>query len=280
MAARLKGKNRIKKFEQVADEFAANIASLKGVSGIVFIGGLVRGFADRFSDLDIIVFLKRRDEALTRRIRKMGSDREKRFGIDIDLEAHFLQDFSRWKWDETDKWDFSKAKIVFDPEGKIKRVFKEKLKVPKDFWVRRLVICAEYLKWYCCSPRADVGTIAESWIERGDPVSAHYCVTYSTDLLLKIIFALNKEFLPVQKWRMLYSYRLKWLPENYETLIKEAMTVRNFSVKDLSRRMKAIQKMWHETMTKIEEETGLTTNLISKYYVEKALHQTWMPTNR
>jgi len=104
----------------------------------------------------------------------LGLDEGRRSGIDIDLEVHFLEDFERWKWDEADRWEFSKAEIVFDSEGEVKKVFGEKLRVPKDFWIKRVVACAEYLKWYCCPTREDIGTVAESWIERADQVSKYY----------------------------------------------------------------------------------------------------------
>jgi hypothetical protein len=168
---------------------------------------------------------------------------------------------------------FFRAEIVFDPHGEIKKVFSEKLKVPKDFWIKRIAVCGEYLKWYCCPPREEVGTVAESWIERGDLVAAHYCLNYAVDLLLRIVFALNREFLPAPKWRIFYSYGLKWLPENCIRLLGEAMLVKSFSVKDFSRRLRAVRELWCGILPKIREETGLTTELISKYYVEKVLHQ-------
>ena len=270
----VKGKNQIRKFRQVAEGLASKIAPYKGVAGIVFIGGLVRGFTDKFSDLDIIVFLNRKDKHLRRQIYDLGLDEERRFGIDIDLEIHFLEDFKKWKWSEVDKWEFSRAEIVFDPKGGIKKVFREKLRVPKDFWVKRIVVCGEYLKWYCCPPREEVGTVAESWIERGDLVSAHYCLDYAVELLIRVLYALNREFLPAPKWRIFYSYGLKWLPENYKRLLGEAMLLKSFSVKDFNRRLRAVRELWCGILPKIREETGLTTELISKYYVKKVLHQT------
>jgi len=274
MMPKLKGKNQVRRFRRVAEGLVSKISSFEGVAGIVFIGGLVRGFADRFSDVDIIVFLSRRDERLKRRIRGLGVDVQRRLGIDVDLEVHFLEDFRRWKWDEVDRWEFSRAEIVFDPKGEVKKIFKEKLRVRKGFWVRRIVVCGEYLKWYCCPPKGDVGTVAECWVERGDLVSAHYCLTYGVDLLVRIVFALNREFLPAPKWRIFYSYELKWLPENHRRLLGEAMLVKSFSVKEFRRRLEATRKLWCEMLPKIREETGLTTELISKYYVEKVLHQT------
>jgi len=93
-------------------------------------------------------------------------------------------------------------------------------------------------------------------------------------LLLRIVFALNREFSPAPKWRIFYSYGLKWLPENWKRLLGEAMLAKSFSVKDFRRRLGAVRELWCGILPKIREETGLTTELISKYYVEKVLHQT------
>jgi hypothetical protein len=226
---------------------------------------------DKFSDLDIIVFLDKRDEKLRKRIYSLGLEEERRSFIDIDLEVHFLEDFKKWKWDEVDKWEFSRFKIVFDPEGRINDVFREKLRLPQDFWIKRIVVCAEYLKWYCCPSRQHLGTVAESWIERGDLVAAHHCLNYAVELLIRITFALNKEFLPSPKWRIFYSYSLKWLPQGYKKLIKEAMTLKSFSITDFKRRLKAIRQIWHETAPKMKGETELTSEEISEYYVKKIL---------
>ena len=104
-------------------------------------------------------------------------------------------------------------------------------------------------------------------------VAAHYCLNYGVDLLVRIVFALNREFLPAPKWRIFYSYGLKWLPADYKRLVSEALLVKSFSVKDFSRRLRAVRELWCGVLPKIREETGLTTELISKYYVEKVLHQ-------
>jgi hypothetical protein len=66
---------------------------------------------------------------------------------------------------------------------------------------------------------------------------------------------------------------LKWLPSDYRVLLEEAMIVRSFSVEDLNRRLKAARKMCADVFIKIEQETGLTPDLITKQYVEKVLHQ-------
>ena len=278
MMAELHGKNRIKKFRQAAEELASRIAALEGVAGIIYIGGLVRGFVDKYSDIDVIVLLDKNDRSLRTRAYNIGLSGKKRYGIDIDLEVHFLEDFRKWKWGEAGRWEFSKAKVAFDPKGKIKESLREKLHLPTDFWIKRIAVCTEYMKWYCCPLEEGNGTISEAWVKRGDLACAHYCLNYGVELAVRTLFALNKQFLPAPKWRLFYSHSLTWLPESYEKLVKQAMIINEFSIEEYNRRSRTIKDLWQETKAKIEEVTGLTLEQLSRYYVEKILHQEGIPS--
>jgi predicted nucleotidyltransferase len=271
MTLKLKGKNRIEEFRRIAKALVSKISKYDGVAGIAFIGGLVRGFADEYSDLDIEVLLSIRDEKLRKQLYKLSSSVAKRCKVDIDMEVHFLEDFKKRKWNEVDRWEFSKAEIVFDPEGMLKKVIDEKLVLPESFWINRIVVHAEHMKWYCCPPRENVGTVAENWIDRGDLQSAHHCLNYATDVMLKILFALNREHLPAPKWQLFYSRSLKWLPEGYEGLIGDAMRIRNYSLKEFKFRLQALRKMWRSVLPKIEAETRLTVDQIPRYFVKNIL---------
>ncbi len=270
---RLHGANQIHQFKKVADSLESKIASCEGVAGIAFMGGLVRGFADKYSDVDIIVLLSRKDESLRKAIREMASDEQKRSSVDVDLEVHFLEDFKNKKWNEMARWDFSHAKIVHDSQGETRRLFRDKLKVPEIFWKKRVVIYGEYVKWYCCPPGKNADSIVGSWEERGDVTSAHYCLDYALHLMIRIVFALNKQFMPPPKWAIFYSQRLKWLPLNYKKLVREALTVKSLSKRDLQRRSKAVKELWKEILPKIRKETGLTPESISRQYVNHVLQQ-------
>ena len=167
----------------------------------------------------------------------------------------------------------SKAEIIFDPNGMVKQLFDEKLGVSSEFWIRRIVVCSEYLKWYCCPFDEGASTMAEAWIDRGDLLSAQYCLSYSLDTMLRIVFALNKEFVPPAKWKLFYSYTLRWLPTNYKKLLEKIVTIQAFSEGDFQRRLTALRTLWRDILPKIEEETGLKPDAMSKYYVEKILRQ-------
>jgi len=270
---RLHGENRIAHFKEIAEQLKLKICSFEGISGIVFMGGLTRDFADSYSDVDVTVFLAEKDESLRKNVEKIGSEMRLRLGVDVDLEVHFLEDFKARKWSEIAKWDFAHAKVVFDRNGDIRKLLKMKLTVPKSYWMKKIVVYGEYLEWYCCSPKENDETLADIWVRRGDLTSAHYCVNYAMTLLIRIIFALNKEFLPPPKWEIFYSYGLKWLPRNYEKLVDSILTVKSISKPELNRRLRAARELWHEILPKMKEETGLTPELIPKQYVKHVLKQ-------
>ena len=270
---KLQGTNKIKQLKQIAETLKQKISSHEGVSGIIFMGALTREFADKHSDLDITVFLQKKDENLRRKIRKIGSDEHERSNIDIDLEIHFLEEFRTWKWNEITKWDYSQAKIAYDPQKEIQKLFNTELKTTNNYWLKRLIVYGEYLRWYACPSKENEKTLVDAWVERGDLISAHYCLTYALTLLIRILFVINKEFLPPPKWTIYYSNGLKWLPSNYEKLVSEALLVKSLSKPDLDRRQRAIKELWNHTLPKMKEQTGLTPESISKQYVRHVLKQ-------
>lgn len=269
----LKGPNQIDTFRRVAKKLVSTISVYKGVCGILYHGGLVRGFADRFSDLDITVFLARDDKQLQADIRGVALEEEKRSGLEIDLMVHDLEDSRKKRCDEIERREFSKAKVVFDPEGQIEELLSQKLSMSRDFWLNRIATLTEYLKWYCCPPGEGVGTITAAWVERDDLVAAHHCVSYGLEVILEMLFALNREFFPSVKWRLFDSYGLKWLPDDYRHLVQETIVVRSFSKGDLDRRLNAVRQLWNRVLPKAEKETRMTLEELHVYYVRNILHQ-------
>jgi predicted nucleotidyltransferase len=270
----VQGKNLLPKFQKIADRIVSEVSALDDVAGIVVLGGVSRGFVDRYSDLDILVFLTKRNDNVEKSIHELTINEQKATGVEVDLEIHVLQDYAGRKWNEIARWDFSIAKVVFDPTGNAAKMIGDKLRVPEEFWVRRVVVSSERMKWYCCPPASNIGTIAEVSLERGDLASAHYCVNHGLDLLLAVLFALNKRFLPPPKWRIMYSRNLPWLPTNYEKRLEELLSVKSLSRNELQRRLQIVRELWSETSAKITKDMGLSPKGISEFYVERVLGQT------
>ena len=77
----------------VAEEFASKLKR-KGVVGIVFLGGIARGYFDKFSDIDIIIFKEKKAELGMRR-----EDEIEFKGFKIDYEITNYEDKLKSEWD-------------------------------------------------------------------------------------------------------------------------------------------------------------------------------------
>ncbi len=265
-------KNHIKEFRATAGRMADRIEKVDGVIGMIFLGGLAREYADRYSDIDITVFVRKRDADLVKRMRAIVGEEEAISGFEADLEIHEVEEFEEREWTEMDRWELGNAEIVYDPEGRIKRLMEKGLTVPEDFWIDRIAACYTYLSWYCC-PRKGLPTVAEICMERGDPVSAHHCVSYSIDLFMDLLFAINRKFVPPPKWKVSYCRELDWIPKDFDSKLRKAMIISNMTSEQLAQRLKALKSMWREVVQRIQKTTGLDDDGLTRRFVERTLCQ-------
>jgi hypothetical protein len=84
MGTRLKGKNQIALFRRVAEKLVSKIIVHKNVAAVIFLGGLIRNFVDKFSDLGIIVLLSRPDQRSVMQIHGLAME-EKRASTDRSI---------------------------------------------------------------------------------------------------------------------------------------------------------------------------------------------------
>ncbi|RLE72839.1 MAG: hypothetical protein DRJ37_01910 [Thermoprotei archaeon] len=228
----------------VAEEFASRFKR-EGVIGIVFLGGIARGYFDKFSDIDIIIF-KRKNVDLG--VKMEGEFEYKGFRIDYEIVDY--EDLAELEWSMEMKWAFSMVKIFYDPEEKIKSLIEKKVRLRDEERKWLIIEGVTQSDWYC-------NTVSESWIYRNDPISAHYSIICALEELVKALFMLNNELLPPSKWRIYLVQSLKWLPEEFNEKLKEVLLVRDFSIEELKRRRESLNYLWRQVLPKAEREVGM-----------------------
>lgn len=237
--------------EKLAEEFASRFKRT-GVVGIVFLGGIARGYFDRFSDIDIIVF-KRKNTKL-----EMKAEDEVEYkGFLIDYEIANYEDKLESSWDIEERWGFSTAKIFYDPEGKIKNLINRKvpLKSKERKWM--IIEGITQSEWYC-------NVMSKSWVYRGDVLSAHHSINNALEELLKALFALNNELLPAKKWQIYQSYSLKWLPDRFREKLMQITIVKSVSIEELQRRRDALNYLWNQMLPRAEKEVAMKFSQFKK----------------
>jgi predicted nucleotidyltransferase len=204
------------------------------VVAVLVTGGLARGTADHLSDIDMTVFVRREhikagipalpDECLS----------------PVAIVDRFVQCLEQWMdprnderiWTMTNRWEMSHAKILHDPQGEARRLLAKKL-VFRPGELRALKQVARESMWL-------VRGVADSWVERGDLVAAHYCVDQGVDRLLDYLFLKNRQFIPHEKWKLWYVRRLPALPHDFDARLQPALLVREVSEAELRRRELAL----------------------------------------
>jgi len=238
------GTERLVEAMAVAKEFASKFKR-KGVVGIVFLGGVARGYFDKFSDIDIIIFKRKRV--------KIGMKREDEIefkGFKIDYEIISYEDFVKSEWEMEKRWAFSSAKIFYDPEGKIRALINKKVRLKDEEKKWMIVEGMTQSEWYC-------NYSSEAWVHRNDLISAHYSIDLALKYLMKALFGLNNQLLPDEKWQMYQVQRLKWLPRGFKEKLKEIIFVKDLSIKELQRRRNALNYLWKQMLPKAEKEVGI-----------------------
>jgi hypothetical protein len=105
------------------------------------------------------------------------------------------------------------------------------------------------------------------WPKRGHIQSAHYAVNMGLENLLKILFAYNGRFLPSEKWRLLYSCYLPWLPREYHELVTDTMQAQAITHADLRRRVANLKRFDVAVRRKLQRENMLPKDVYT-YCVE------------
>lgn len=270
--ARLRGDNRHVRNLDIARSIADQISEDPRVVGVMFLGGLVRGFSDEYSDIDIVVITQRRDWRLKRELEGLGRSAGQAASVDVDLEVHSLMDFDRLEKTDWRRWDYRHSITVLDRGGKVGRIVTKFVKVPDSYWVDRIVKSWMHFQWY--GVRTDgIKTIAEMWIERGDPESAHYCLNYSIELLMDLLYALNREFVPAPKWRPFVLRDLPWKPKGLDEALDHALVVKSLDEEDLSRRTCMLKPLHRPLEKKVLRFTGMTQKEIIHHFVKKAVFE-------
>ncbi|MEM1929222.1 MAG: nucleotidyltransferase domain-containing protein [Thermofilaceae archaeon] len=195
---------------RVADEVSSAFTGKRGVVGIVYLGGLARGYFDEHSDIDVVVY--------KRRGARLGWPREKEYeyrGFTIDLEVRdYERDlYKRWSFEE--RWVFLHALVRYDPYGLVRKLLE--LKVPLSEGERRRLLMEELSKagWSL----SDI----DAWLHRGDPLSAHLAAITSLRHLLRALAVYNGIPPPPDKWLLHTAFSLEERPPQLNQLVQDVL---------------------------------------------------------
>jgi predicted nucleotidyltransferase len=242
----LKTENKISDFMAALQNKLKDFESLEGVYGITLNGGMSRGYADKFSEIDLVIYLYQDAYNLWSSGKSpvpTGITKFNNYLYDIKLVS--LEEEKLRNWDNIALWDLSYAKVLYDPSGEIKKLIEGKLNNnPRPLQAEGSLFSC----WWYFRLAGDI------WIFRGDIAQGHYILNGAVTKLVEALFQVNGEYIPHEKWIIHFSRTLSWTPDQWEERILEAMNTGDFSLESLIKRQRAIEKLWEDVDTYITKK--------------------------
>lgn len=261
--------------DKVIDIFDCYLDNLKkkiNVEGIVVLGGMgKKKYFDEFSDIDVAVFVNNNEGHLSRWLPEFEFD-VFRDGTKVHFNVH-QQDIYREQtevWDDVKRDAYYSGVIAFDRNSQVTELISKKLEISSDEFQERLI--RHYVK---IPPTCLINPKRQ--LKRGYKMLAQHVLNNGIDVLIDTLFVINRKFIPHNKWKLEYSFKLEYLPKDYINRMSEAMRISSFNSEDIERRAKILEDMAKDIMMNIEEELNKSEQEIYNIACHKYLNRQLLP---
>lgn len=263
--------NIVAELREWAQPLVERLRAFPEVEGIVLLAGVAnrpsRPFADRYSDVDLALFLNEPVVPPGVRLKAFTlahQDRLSRWLPDYDfslplsrrgrrevnlhqlLYSYECRDDVEWPEAKKEAYAYT-SEVVYDRAGRVQELIAAKTRYDPQARNDRLARLAVQVPWSgWLNP--------ERQFRRGLIAAAHDLVTEAVDLVTEALFLLNSRYGPHRKWRLLGVEQLPWKPARCLETIRHAMLVRSFDVADVRRRMRAVRRLWAPMLARATAE--------------------------
>lgn len=247
--------NLASKHREIAEKFIEPLKKDVRVKGIAFLGSIGRNFGDEHSDIDIAVFTNETIDTLHRGEKWIDGWDIEIFQIDINKGYE--------DWDTAQKEAYQEGILVYDRDGDVKPFLEAALAYSDEDKLKEIVgllfdlgwhgwsyTPAKYKEWrgYKWSLPHDL------WIQRGSVENAFFVLNHCKDLLMDLLFAINRRWTPDFKWKYFKSLQLEWLPENYTETMSSLLILNSVTIEEFEEKAVLFQKLIDACYEKVMDE--------------------------
>jgi hypothetical protein len=223
-------------YHQQAQQLARQFAIMEGVVGVLLTGGLTFGEADRYSNIDLTVYLRQqslRTWYFGEAPLPEGQSRYRDLRLDISY-LDFEHEQSR-SWTSTDIWRASRGKVLYDPEGLIAELLMSKQPDAAQLHVEALDLAAEI--------RFRLDQLVPAWLYRGEAMAAHFVLNQAIGEVVRLIHLINGVPAPDTGWDVVLLDSLDRVPVRARQSLEEASRSGDLTAADASRRRYALRSL-------------------------------------
>lgn len=235
-------------YREQARELARRFAVLEGVVGVALVGGLTLGQADRYSDIDLTVYL--RHDVLhiwLSGVAPLPEGESLYHGVRLDLSYRDYADEQSRHWSSAERWQAAAAEILYDPESLVAALFREKAAEPA---AERPRVLLDALR----TTEEILERIVPAWLYRGDAYAAHHALNLALRTLMQAIYLANDQSVPTDRWLVHLVGDLEWKPERWEERLAAVMTVTEPTTAEASRRRQLLTALLRECWARVAPE--------------------------
>jgi hypothetical protein len=230
---------------QHARQLARRYAVMEGVVGVVLIGELTFGEADRYTDVDLIVYLQQqslRTWYFGEAPLPEGESRYRDFRLNVSYRD-FRHEHER-EWSAVERWNVSRAEILYDPEGLLAGLIASKASQSRSEFEDDAIRRATYVRFL-------LNRAVPAWLYRGDVLAAHSALNRSTDHVVGLLHLMNDRFVPDHDWNIVLLDELDWTPSRLEERLTEVIVVSELTTAEASRRRHVLSRLLQDIWTRL-----------------------------
>lgn len=218
-------------------EYIAKNLNSGEIKAILGAGSIARNFADAYSVIDLVVIVS---DSFKKAKQLAGEHQINGFDIDITVvgETYLKQVAS--SLDPSLVQVIQESVVLYCQKG-FKRVIRKIQKLSKAERREKLISLVFEIGWLGFIPKSWRGKYKYGYrwylpydlpLRRGFPLQGDYIINHVLDLILQLLFYLNWKYPASPKWRLVSSFSLPILPQNFEEKIKKFyIEPNNFIVK-------------------------------------------------
>ncbi|AYB44670.1 hypothetical protein SAMN04488688_114116 [Paenibacillus sp. cl141a] len=263
-------------------QYAMNqISSILGsnmnvVSALAFQGGLGRGKFDSLSDIDLLIGFEKIEDSkgIIKGEHVIDGKKWSVFHLSFDK-------VSPKQWRDKLRYVYGYETLIFyDRNGKFREICRESL-LSEEERKERTVYKIKKLGNRGITYRGIVnedwrgirwGDQYDLWVFRGDNFAAHMRLNQAVELLIDLIYSINKLPVPSPKWKHHLVTELSWIPEDFRRVLYEASTVIDMTPSDVERRYHCLISMVTQCIEKSIQLDLLPEDIGSYYFPKFSTH--------
>ncbi len=233
-------------YKKIAHATIGQYAKRPGLIGILWIGSSTYGIADKLVDLDIRLVMVS-DTKSKPMEQKIIHD----IKIEVD-ELSYQQLISDTSPDSEEYWMRTKARILYDPKGTLKNIFKKQNAITKSLigkyiWNIYKNVFSDY-EIVKCAKRKEYETAAMYLFK-------------SLDAFMRFIFIFYNKPVPTFKWRWYFLKKSRYLSEVYMKKIQRIL----LSTDSLELKLKLLKHIQHKAQ-KMMIDRGFDKKMVTEYW--------------